>query len=175
MRFNVAQLLMEPVGASREYDFRDEHFDVGDEIGRAAVEGHCRALRTSRGLLVTGWLEAHPRLSCSRCLEEFEATVKATFEEEYLPIIDVRTGLPVRPPEGEDTPFFYLDQNHELDLSELVRQHVLVSLPLKPLCKEACAGLCPQCGANLNEGPCGCKPLPSQSPFGALEDLLRED
>ena len=52
---------------------------------------------------------------------------------------------------------------------------LLVALPLKPLCREDCAGLCPQCGANLNEGPCGCEPDTEDDRWAALRELKLED
>ena len=60
-----------------------------------------------------------------------------------------------------------------LDLDELMREQLLLSLPEKRLCKEDCAGLCPQCGANRNEVACGCERNPGDSPFAALAALKR--
>ena len=61
------------------------------------------------------------------------------------------------------------------DLSELIRQTLLVSLPLQPLCREACAGLCPQCGKNWNEGPCDCPTETVDPRFSALASLLDDE
>ncbi len=67
-------------------------------------------------------------------------------------------------PAGEGAAFT-INQNHEIDLSESVRQYSLLALPMKTLCWEGCAGLCPSCGRNLNLGPCGC-------PWMALDPRL---
>ena len=60
-----------------------------------------------------------------------------------------------------------------LDLSEAVRQYALLALPMKPLCQEDCAGLCPQCGANLNGGSCSCGRDCISSPWAQLKSLAR--
>jgi uncharacterized protein len=174
MRFNVAQLVQEPIGSSRQYTFEEDAFDLGEEFGRGRVEGRVKAIRTRRGLLLTGHLKATPRLVCSRCLVDFMMTVEADFEEEFVPVIDIVTGLPVMLEDGEGD-LFRIDQSHEIDMSELVRQYAIVSIPMRPLCKEECARLCPECGANLNEGPCACEPATSNSPFSALRELLQEE
>jgi uncharacterized protein len=54
----------------------------------------------------------------------------------------------------DDDLAFTIDQNHELDLREMVRQDILLELPMHTLCAETCRGLCPECGADLNEGSC---------------------
>jgi uncharacterized protein len=74
--------------------------------------------------------------------------------EEYFPKIDVITGA--RLPEPEDPGSFTLDEHHELDLTEAIRQYIVTAMPMKPLCKEACAGLCATCGKDLNQGKCDC-------------------
>jgi uncharacterized protein len=76
---------------------------------------------------------------------------------------------------GEDEEAFSIDRNHIVDLSELIRQTLLVNLPLQPLCRAECAGLCPQCGKNLNEGPCDCPTETVDPRFAALESLLDDE
>jgi uncharacterized protein len=66
---------------------------------------------------------------------------------------------------------FTIDENQEIDLSEAVRQYMLLALPMKPLCREECAGLCPSCGHNLNLGPCGCPPSDIDPRFAPLTRL----
>jgi uncharacterized protein len=59
-----------------------------------------------------------------------------------------------------------------LDMTEMFRQDILLAMPIKPICSEECKGLCPSCGRNLNEGPCGCPPDAGESAFAALAALL---
>jgi uncharacterized protein len=58
----------------------------------------------------------------------------------------------------EDSGGFPIDGHHIIDMTEAVRQYILLTTPMKPLCREDCAGLCPVCGHNLNQGPCSCPP-----------------
>ncbi|HEX2986866.1 MAG TPA: DUF177 domain-containing protein, partial [Chloroflexota bacterium] len=86
--------------------------------------------------------------------------------------VDVSTGIAL--PEPEDLDAFRLTPDHVLDLTEAIRQYVIVESPLQPLCDEECKGLCSQCGANLNLGPCDCQQLASSVPQGNLGVLLAE-
>jgi uncharacterized protein len=65
--------------------------------------------------------------------------------------------------------------NYVLDVSELVRQQLAVNLPMAQLCREDCRGICPECGQNLNLGPCGCAKQPADARWSALASLLDEE
>lgn len=171
MRFHVAQLLQEPVGANREHDICEPPRALSPDLDlRGPLTGRVHLLRTGQGILATAQLETTVQLSCGRCLTEFEAPLALSFTEEYTPSIDINTGLPVPAPPDEAA--FRIDQRHILDLTEAVRQYALVGLPLKPLCSQECAGLCPQCGHNLNLGPCACENAPGDE--GRLAAGLKE-
>src|SRR5918911_4439306 len=147
---NVAQLLLAAPGAAREFDFSERLPDPGDELHlRGPIAGHARLIRTSRGVLVHSDHVAYATLECARCLEDAEATIEASLDEEFLATTDIRTGLPVDlgEPLEPDTPI--IDEHHVIDLDEVLRQNVLTSLPLAPLCEAACPGLCPTCGQRL--------------------------
>jgi len=79
-------------------------------------------------------------------------TVKV--EEEYFPTVDVVSGAPLALP--EEPGVFTISEQHILDLTEAIRQNAIVAIPMKPLCREDCAGICPKCGKDLNQGECGC-------------------
>jgi uncharacterized protein len=91
-------------------------------------------------------------------------------EEEYYPTIDLDTGAPLPAPE-EETPFL-IDQHHILDLREAVRQQLVLAEPMKPLCRDGCAGLCPTCGADRNAGPCTCPVADVDPRWAALTNLI---
>jgi len=82
--------------------------------------------------------------------------LEVTLEDEYFPITDVGTMTP-QPVAVEDE-CFTINRYNTLDLTEAVRQRALLVIPMKPLCRQDCAGLCPDCGHNLNRGPCACPP-----------------
>ncbi|MBI2855232.1 MAG: DUF177 domain-containing protein [Chloroflexi bacterium] len=154
MRFNVAQLLKESVGARRSYSL-DDGIERLSETGTTRVQGKITLTRTDKGIWVTGSLEANAFTSCSRCLSPVEHPVRFKMDEEYLPKVDINTGSPLEVPEVEEG-VFTLDALHTLDLTEAVRQYVIINLPMKPLCSQSCAGLCTDCGTNLNEAACSC-------------------
>ena len=169
MQINVSQLLKEPIGSSRNYEVSEIVDVTGDGSGRK-VQGEVRLLRTHRGVLVKGELHAEVELTCSRCLSLFNFPVAINFEEEYLPTIDVVSGAPL--PSPEEPGSFIIDEHHVIDLTEAIRQYTLLAMPMKPLCRQDCAGLCPDCGYNLNQGPCDCPPQTIDLRWSELSKLL---
>jgi len=132
---NVAQLLKEPAGTSQSHDISGI---IGEEV-EGFVEGKAKVIRISRGVLVQCKLNAEVRLICSRCLDTFFCPVSFTAEEEFLPIADVADDLAISSPEQSED--FTIDDKNILDLGELIRQYVLLNLPMKPLCRPECLGI----------------------------------
>ena len=168
MRFNVAQQLKEPIGSRRRYAV-EETVDVVEGGNPSLVKGELTFLRIDRGILVSGTLDTSARYICGRCLNSFEQPLTLKIEEEYLPISNILTGLPN---EISDEETFTIDENHEIDLEEALRQYVLLAMPMKPLCNVNCLGLCPSCGKNLNEGHCQCSPSTVYTRWTDLQRLL---
>jgi len=171
MQINVAQLLRASIGSVRDYEIKKIIDITGDGVN-SLVQGKVRLMRTNRSILVKGELETDVELTCGRCLSPFKCPLKINLEEEYYPTADVDTGAPLAAPDEPGS--FTIDENHILDLTEAVRQYALLAIPMKPLCKENCAGLCPFCGQNLNRGPCGC-PLKSADPRWAELSKLKKE
>lgn len=169
MYYNVAQLLKEPMGATRMYSI-DEPFASPDKLlGLLHLEGTMQMLRTHRGVLVTAALATTVQEECSRCLEGYPQPLDLQIEEEFFPVADVASGLPVEMP-AEAGPFLISPQ-HILDLQEAVRQACLLAKPLQPLCGEDCAGLCPECGQNLSQGMCKCRKESVDPRWAPLREL----
>lgn len=174
MAFNVAGLLQQGVGASRSHTISEPEIPLDETSKARNLSGEARLLRIGTGILASGTVEADVTLECSRCLTEIAARLGAELEEEYRPSVEVHTGRPaevVLDGESEED-FSRIGEDHVLDLSEAVRQSILVSLPYSPLCKEACAGLCPNCGADLNVESCGCASAPGDPRLAGLAALL---
>ena len=163
VEINVAQLLKSPIGAARTYQI-DERVSFGED--NPIVQGEVTLLRTNRGILVTGTLETRLAVICSRCVEQFFEPVRMEIEEEFFPTIDILTGAKVEVPE-DDPGAFTIDQSNVLDLTEAIRQYALIAVPMKPLCRDDCKGLCPTCGKNRNVENCEC-PLPSDPRWAEL-------
>jgi uncharacterized protein len=174
MQINVAQLLKWPVGTTRIHPIdADEPLMLDDTSTAILAGGRVRLDRIDTGILARGDVDCTVELECGRCLEPYEAPIHVHFEEEYAPSIEVHTGAPLPPP--EDELIFTIDANHVLDLSEAIRQNIIVALPIQPICKPSCAGLCAVCGGNRNLSPCTCSEDEEEEghrPFSALTGLL---
>ncbi len=110
-------------------------------------------------------------LECGRCIAPVEEVLTIVFDEEFVPVR--------RPDTGEATPDlkpeeFRIDEHRHLDLSEAVRQYEQSAIPLQPLCRAECAGLCPTCGQNLNEARCGCPTEEPDDRWGTLAGLAEQ-
>ena len=103
---------------------------------------------------LVGTVHAALELTCSRCLEAFPITVDAAFDLRYLPASAI-SKEPEREVADEDLDTSYY-RDDRIDLNELLREQFYLVLPMKPLCRDDCRGLCRQCGANLNTAPCAC-------------------
>jgi uncharacterized protein len=118
---------------------------------------------------LAGTVETDLELACSRCLEPYELHVHAPFDVRYLPASEASTeGEHEVEDEDLETSFY---RNDQIDLNELMREQFYLALPMKPLCREQCRGLCAQCGTNLNTGTCDCAPVWEEPRLGALKGL----
>jgi uncharacterized protein len=119
---------------------------------------------------VTGRVRTRLELACSRCLEPFEVPVDAAFELRYVPQAE-NAGEGEREIEEDDLTTAYYREGL-LDVLDLLREQFQLALPMKPLCSEACRGLCPQCGVNLNRTECDCAPAWEDPRLAPLKSLL---
>ena len=137
--------------------------DPGLEFADARITGLVRLEKHNQDILVRGGLTGHLELACSRCLESFAAPAAIDFDLLLVP------GLATTSAEAEELSPSDLDLDYYtgemVDLESLLREQIILMMPLKPLCDEACKGLCPQCGANLNQETCHCQTDAVNSPF----------
>jgi uncharacterized protein len=177
LKFNVAQLLRDPLGASRIADIAVDLYQLAPELAAeqenlpaAALQGHVRLMHTNAGILARGRLSATATAACARCLEPVSVPLAFDLEEVYTPTIDIISGKSVKPIEEDEA--LWIDEHHILDLAEVLRQDVLVAMPLQVLCRQDCKGLCPSCGQNFNQGSCTCQ-ADTDPRWDVLADLLK--
>ena len=103
---------------------------------------------------VAGRLTGEIELMCSRCLEPFRLPVAADFDLRYVPHVENTGGDEKEVEEDDLATAFY--ENDAIDLGQLIMEQFQLALPMKPLCRVDCKGLCPNCGTNLNTGTCDC-------------------
>jgi uncharacterized protein len=150
----------------RRIDLTEDAASFGFPSGDAEFAEPLRlALQVTRDgstVMVSGTIEAHAGLVCDRCLTPFTEVVRADLRE----IFHLLDGPPPYRPDEDEGIHFINRRAPRVDLAPMVREQVLLELPMKTLCRTDCLGLCPQCGANRNDGPCGCGTEARQSRTG---------
>jgi uncharacterized protein len=137
------------------------------------LTGNVHLERHDDSILLRGQLQGELHFTCSRCLDPFTGPLDCTFD---LLIKTSRAPVPAQEMEldSEELDEEY-SQGDELDLNVLLREQILLALPLKPLCREDCRGLCRHCGANLNRESCSCVAPGFNSSFAAALQKLKND
>ena len=123
------------------------------------------------GILVSGILRAHVGAACDRCLDPADFDIAGEVGEYYL------FEEPEYADEDDETEYLLVSPTGDIDLGEALDAVLAMETPFVVLCREDCRGLCPRCGANLNEGDCGCADRDEErrmeeSPFAALKNLM---
>jgi uncharacterized protein len=170
--FNVAGMLQEAPGATREVALRDRYLSVGADVELAGpIDARVRLQRTNRGILLRGSVDAPVRRTCSRCLDPFVETVSLQLAEEFLPTVDPLRGVALAPP-APDGEALRIDAQHQIDLTPVLHDELVLSEPMHPLCRLDCPGLCPGCGRRMDVGSCDCASDEPDPRLAALARLL---
>ena len=166
MNFNVSTLMREPSGAKRLYEV-DERVNLGEWPNARRVSGSVRLMRTDRGVWVSAGLDSEAQSQCGRCLEPYEQPIRMEIEEEYLPYSEPGGGACADDPDSEVP---RIDEG-QLDMTGVISQYVYLSLPMKPVCRSDCKGLCVHCGSDLNVSACRCDRDLFDSRWAPLADV----
>lgn len=161
LRLNVGLLITAPIGTSRDFTFDYDKMRLEDDLTVTDFRGSARFSRTPQGLLLQGDFEARLDLECVRCLEAYRQPVHWEFTDLYA--FDNRSL-------SESN--LLVPEDGQIDLAPLLREYVLLEVPIQPICKPDCKGLCPECGENRNKVDCGHTGPGSESPFASLKELL---
>lgn len=146
-RINVGFLINQPVGTTREFEITAPEMVLDEETTAKEIKTVVTVSKVQQGILAEVDCSGTIDLECDRCLEPFRKELKSHFEELFY-FQNLR--------ENEDAELF-LPETGYMDLDELIREYLVLEIPYSPVCREDCKGLCPQCGANLNHGNCGCQ------------------
>jgi uncharacterized protein len=117
-----------------------EALSIDDEMTARRIEGDLRLTRLGEGILASVEATGVVPMSCVRCLREYDQPFTIAFDEEYRQTVDVRTGADLNESPADDQAFSRIDESHELDLREPLRQEILVALPMRPDCGADCPG-----------------------------------
>lgn len=140
LRINVGFLLNQSIGYYRDIHFEYPEIHLKPDLPLTNFSGVARVTRTPQGILVQGQFQGETPAVCVRCLTDFQQPLHASFSELYA--FNERSVT-----ESE----LILSEDGTLNLEDLVREYLLIELPITPLCTPDCKGLCPICGQNLNE------------------------
>lgn len=175
MKLNLSDIARVP-GSSSRYIFDEKMAEIEDMLLLSPVTGHMDVSSTDDVLMLQGVICADLEVLCSRCGMPISLPVRGEFFEDFiihLPKSHLASPLADETEIAPDARLFY-EGTLDLNLEELLRQTILVNLPLKPLCREDCQGVCLQCGHRLNDGPCDCLPAAGTSKLAELQRLLDE-
>lgn len=153
-------MLREQAGYSREIPIDEPEAVIAEDLAVRRLQGVIALTRTPQGVLAQGRLRAIAPAECVLCLTQFEQPIATRFAEMYH-----------YPPEKAPADALLIPEHMNLDFAPVVREDMLLSLPMRLLCRPDCKGLCPICGQNWNEGPCQCEPEGPESGLSALKDL----
>ena len=134
MKINISQIPPEGLEINEDQDITLLGLRTADVNFVSPLAISCKANKFDNILNVKGAFQARVKFRCSRCSENFSSEIKGEFERSY-------------PLTTKDT----------LDITDGIREEVILAYPLVLLCKKGCKGLCPQCGQNLNKAKCSCK------------------
>jgi len=177
MEFKILDLEREPLDfdlslASGAIDFGGETGQMGD----LATSGRAEVIHEHRGpreivadIRLKGRFSGNFQVPCARCIEPVEIPLAAEFDLIFRPL-GADAGAPERSISASETEIGYY-QRDSLSLEDVLREQVLLSLPVRTLCKPGCKGLCPRCGANRNTQPCSCEAGQTDPRWGALSGL----
>ena len=150
-----------------EIDFEESQFR---QISQLHTEGTAELLSNTLGeIRVEGTLQVEMEVQCDRCLEPTRYPMDSGYNLFYRPAPKLVPGHDIAIDEGEAQIGFY--EGHGLELADVVREHVLLSVPMQLICSEDCAGICPQCGVNRNVSHCDCHAQPVNEVWAALKDF----
>ena len=161
LRLNLGFVVAQSAGFSRDFPLDVPQINLPPDLHVNSLNGTTRATRTPQGILLQADLHATVDLDCVRCLTTFPQTLKINFTELYAFSKRYVTDSGLLMPE-----------TGIIDLTPLLREYTLLEIPISPLCRPDCKGLCPICGNNLNESTCNHEDDPIDPRLAALKSLL---
>jgi uncharacterized protein len=143
LRLNVGFVVAQSAGFSRDFPFDIPQINLPPDLHLTNLEGVVRVTRTPQGILLQANFHTRTELECVRCLTNFQQALKINFTELYAFSQRYVTDSGLLMPE-----------TGIIDLNPVLREYAVLEIPMRPLCKPDCKGLCPICGNNLNESTC---------------------
>jgi uncharacterized protein len=164
LRLNVGFIRNQSVGYSRDFPIDLPSVFLKPDLKLYNLVGNALITRTAHGLLLQAKLYAQVSAECARCLNDFSQPLGAEFTELYAftPNSATESGL-------------LLPETGIIDIGPIVREEMLLAIPMSPICSPDCKGLCPICGENLNETVCNHEDESLDPRLSVLKTLLDTD
>lgn len=162
MKYRLSRLVTASLGTRTTINVQEEATTLDEDLEIEFLRGEVQFTRVNKGIYAQARLQTRVYLTCVRCLEPFSHPLDFEIAEQYVfsPQADAQELVYLVAPDGT------------VDITEPTRQQIWVNLPLQPLCRPDCKGLCAQCGANLNHESCDCEEEIIDPRFAALKELL---
>ena len=173
MKINIDDIKASPT----ELDYMEEVADLNERLGRGAreyrvergLDVHLTHYKSGLDIFFDGTVRGAVRATCARCLAEYDLPL----DDRFNIVLTPRSADVAKARLSPDDLALSTYKGDEIDLAPLVHEQAILALPTIPLCAEDCRGLCPQCGADLNAGPCGCPPPAPDPRLAPLRALAR--
>ena len=143
LKINVGFLIKTPISTSREINFDLPAISLGSDLNLQRLSGNAKLTRTPKGILVQAEFSSSMAAECVRCLDEFDQSLKTNISELYAFHANSVTESSL-----------ILSEDADIDLQPLLREYLLIEVPIKMICRVDCKGLCTICGENLNHQTC---------------------
>ena len=154
----------------RRFDAEAFEQESGDFVVRAPVRLVFDVFKDKDSYRLAGRFDTVLELTCGRCLEPYPFPVEASFDVRYLPQAE-NVGEGEREVQADDLDAAYY-RDDTIDLRQMLREQFYLAMPMKPLCRPDCRGLCPECGTNLNVTTCSCEPRWTDPRLTGLREWL---
>lgn len=163
LRINVGFLLHQDVGYSRKFEFNEATVQVTDDLDVSNLIGEVQFTRTAQGLYAQGKLKAQVPLECVRCLSGFDQQLTTEVNDLFS-----------YPPDKDTDPLLAIPKTTIVDMTDLVREYLLLDIPIQPICDRGCEGMCAICGNRMSEGMCEHPEKEIDPRMAVLQSLLSE-
>ena len=175
MIVDLNELRKKKVPLKVEADFGEAHLQMRSSLASLVRTAHVgvRVSLSGERVMVDGSVAGDLEVTCCRCAKGFPQHVEKIFSSEYWPDPTVNQ-------DGEEAELTYDDldigfyRDDQVDLSAVVTEQILLEIPMKPVCRESCKGLCDQCGADLNEHSCDCHKTQADPRLAVLAQLKKK-
>jgi uncharacterized protein len=163
----VRKIRFDEIFQPGQIDFSGEDIEQGTPLH---VAGTAESLAHSEGeVRIQGRFTVEMSAECDRCLGRAKYPLDASFDLFYRPMSDIAVEEEVEIDEGEAEIGFY--ENGGMELEDILREQVVLALPMQKVCSDSCKGICPVCGKNRNETACDCRIETADDRWGALRNL----